>query len=107
MVLELADLPRLELAQPKVQQDGLLHPGVDDPFGAGLLGQANLAEVEPIDDALDGQLCLGAFELTRVGECGLDQCPEIGSDGAQNEILSQTAMACSISGKLGTSASRT
>ena len=106
MVLEVADLPRLDLAQAEVEQDGLLHPRMDDPLGIGFLGQAQLTSIETVNDFLDGELCLGPLELRRIFECRADQGGEVGGSEAHSVILSQVAMACSICSRLGTSARR-
>src|SRR5579859_7320165 len=78
VVLDLTDLPRFQLAQPKVEQDGLLHPAMDDIVAARLFGQAQLTPIERVDDSLDRELRLGAVELPRIGERGLDQGLQIG-----------------------------
>ena len=50
---EPADLHRLDLPQPEVEEDRLLHPLVDDPAAVDRLGDPDLAAVEQLDRLLD------------------------------------------------------
>ena len=48
-----ADIHRLDLAEPEVEEDRLLRPLVDDPPVRAGLGNAQLAPVEQVDRLFD------------------------------------------------------
>src|SRR5207302_5961347 len=67
VVLELANLPCVELAQTEVQQDRLLHPGVDDPLAGKFFGEPDLTAIQTSDGGFDRVSTVGPLEALTIG----------------------------------------
>ena len=74
--VEAADLHRLDLAQPEVEEDRLLRPVVDDPLAVALLRDARFASVEKRDRGLDRlRVELAALPDLVDARCEVHQAP--------------------------------
>ena len=110
-----ADFPGLRHAPIARMWAGLLPytsdtlPIIDSPVPGLVVAAGHVYgnSAGPMTGKLVAQLMAGQEPELEIGECRLDQRLQIHGNLAHNgPNLSQTAMACSISGKLGTSASR-
>jgi hypothetical protein len=104
--LERAEVRRLHARDREEEVHRLHEPGVHLPLAVLLLGDAQLAAVEPVQRLHHRRLVDGIGELLPVRERRLDPLPHV-LEVAHVLTFDQAAIAASHSSSVGTSATRT